>query len=309
MKTCFYLLLCVPCLLNAQLHIQRGANMVAHGDAKIILNNTSFFNDGSFTAGNSTIIFTGQDKLFVGGSTRTAFFNLAAGRDVQLSSDISITGKLLMNEGNVELNNHRLDLGATGIIEGESPHARITGANGGVITATATLNAPVHANPGNIGIDITSSNAASLTITRGHVQQINAEGKRSIQRYYDVQPALSNMDIKLHYFEPELAGNNESDLVLWKVNNNRFTLGAGKALITAYPNPARDMFTLTIYSDANKKTFMNLQDARGHVLERRQVNLAAGLNTVQWNISMLASGTYYVSVENSAAGNVKVVKQ
>ena len=309
MKTCFYiiLLLCIPCLLCAQLHIQRGASMVAQGDAKIVLNNASFLNDGGFTPGNSTILFTGQNKMFAGGSTRTAFFNLAIEHDVQLWGDISISGKLIMDHGNLELNNHRLDLGTTGMIDGEKLSSRITGANGGVITTTALLNTPVNANPGNIGISITSnSNLGPITITRGHVQQINADGKRSIQRYYDI-PAV-NTDLKLHYFEPELAGNDQASLVLWKLNNNRFTMGAGKASLTAYPNPARDKFTLTFYSDASKKATMTLQDAQGHVLERRQGNITSGLNTVQWNIAMHAQGTYYVAVENSSM-KVKVVKQ
>jgi len=289
--------------------------MNIQGDAKIVLNNTSFVNNGNFNAGTSTVMLTGQDGAHqvIGGNSRTVLSSLVIDRplqEVQLNGDISVTSVLFMNNGNLELNNHRLDLGTAGSINGESVNARITGANGGVITSTAVLNAPKNANPGNTGVLINSnSNLGTTTITRGHIQQINAEGKKSIQRYYDVQPAFNAGDItmNIHYFEPELAGNRPTELVLWKLNSNRFTLGAdSKAALSVYPNPARDRFTVTLYSPKSKEAIINLQDARGIVLERRQVRIAAGLNTLQWDISMYAAGTYYVAVDDS---NVKIVKQ
>ena len=300
------LILLLPCLLHAQgLHISSGASMVVQGNASIVLNDASFINDGKFHADNSSIIFSGDNSAFVGGISRTAFNNLVLQNQLQLESDISINGQLTMSSGNLELNNRRLDLGSTGIIIGENINSRITGEHGGIVTATAVLNAPRNVNPGNIGVEINSSSNGTFVITRGHVQQINNAGERSIQRYYDVSPSLNDLTLKVGYLDAELAGNRKSDLVLWKLNN-RFTMGVGSTALSAYPNPARDRFTMSYYSLSNRRTVITLKDVKGHTLETKQVQLIPGLNTIQWNISGYASGTYFLVLENS---NVKLVKQ
>lgn len=355
----------LPCLLHAQgLRIGRGASVVVQGNASLVLNDASFINDGHFSPGSGTVAFTGGEQksnAFIGGVSRTAFNSVLISRPysaLQLESDAALSGLLTMSAGNLELNNRRLDLGSSGIIMGEHINSRITGGNGGTITATAVLNAPKSVNPGNIGVELSSDAQLGLTvITRGHVQQTNESGRQGIQRYYDVEPAAntSNISLRFHYLEPELDGNNEAELVLWsgskslltaigKENSdaatnwltrnnisgmNRFTLGvadkgllanrivkglgdkarAGVSLLQAYPNPARDRFTVSVYSDADKQGTVSLQDARGQVLERRQVRYVKGMNTLQWNIAKYASGTYYLVLENTGASNLEVVKQ
>lgn len=107
---------------------------------------------------------------------------------------------------------------------------------------------------------------------------------------------------------------------------NRFTLGvadkgllanrvlgdksrAGMSFLQSYPNPARDRFTVSVYSDGDKQGTVSLQDIHGKVLERRQVRYARGMNTMQWNISGYAAGTYYLVLENAPGKNLEVVKQ
>ena len=301
------IVLLLPCLVQAQgLRISRGASMVVQGNASIVLNDASFINDGHFNSENSTVVFTGESNGLIGGISRTAFNNLVLQNRLQLESDISLNGQLTMIAGNLELNNRRLDLGSTGMIIGESLNSRITGEHGGTVTATAVLNAPRNVNPGNIGIELNSAeNLGRVVITRGHVQQMNNNGERSIQRYYDVEPAVKDLELKVGYLDAELAGNRKADLVLWKLNN-RYTMGAGSAAIAAFPNPATDRFTLTYFSAASQRVAISLQDTKGHVLETRQVNVAAGLNTLQWNIAGYAAGTYYLV---SGTYNVKIIKQ
>lgn len=351
----------LPCLLHAQgLRIGRGASVVVQGNASLVLNDAALINDGQFSAGSGTVSFTGgemKSNAFIGGVSRTAFNNVLLNRHLQLESDISISGLLTMSAGNLELNNRRLELGSSGMIMGEHLNSRITGARGGVVTAIAVLNAPQSVNPGNIGVELSSTANLGITvITRGHVSQINASGQQGIQRYYDVEPAAGTGDLALrfHYLEPELDGNAESELVLWSGNKssfnwtavgkensdaatnwlsknnisgmNRFTLGvadkslpanrivkglgdksrAGVSLLQAYPNPARDRFTVSVYSDGDKQGTITLQDARGKVLERRQVRYVRGMNTMQWSISRYAAGTYYLVMENTS---LEVVKQ
>jgi len=298
----FLIALLLPCLLQAQgLRIGRGASVVVQGNAGIVLNDASFINDGNFHADNSTIVFTGESQAYVGGISRTAFNNLVLQNQLQLESDISINGQLTMNSGNLELNNRRLDLGSTGIIMGENINSRITGEHGGVVTVTAVLNAPRSVNPGNIGVELNSSeNLGRVVITRGHVQQSN-----SIQRYYDVGAASKHLAVKINYLDPELAGNRKSDLVLWKLND-LFTMGPGRAALSAYPNPARDKFTVSFYGETDKRATITLQDSKGHILETKQVNLKAGANALQWNIAGYSAGTYYLVSGNS---NIKIIKQ
>lgn len=355
----------LPCLLHSQgLRIGRGASVVVQGNASLVLNDASFINDGQFSPGNGTVAFTGGEQksnAFIGGSSRTAFNNVLLSRPysaLQLENDVALSGSLTMSAGNLELNNRRLDLGSLGMIMGEHLNSRITGANGGMVSATAVLNAPKSVNPGNIGVELSSDAQLGLTvITRGHVQQTNVNGQQGIQRYYDVEPAVNagNISVRFHYLEPELDGNNEAELVLWSGNRsqltaigkensdaatnwlartnisgmNRFTLGAadksllanrivkgvgekaraGVSFLQAYPNPASDRFTVSVYSDADKQGTISLQDARGQVLERRQVRYLKGMNTLQWNIARYASGTYYLVLDNTGAGNLEVVKQ
>lgn len=348
----------------ASLRVAQGTSIVAEGDVKIVLNDASLVNNGSFTAGASTVLFTGsaaKQTMFIGGSSRTAFYNLSINRpfeQLQLDNDISVSGALNFSAGNLELNNRRLDLGSTGIIVGENINARIMGAKGGVVVATALLNAPARVNPGNIGVELTSSaNLGATVITRGHVQQVNARGQSGINRYYGIEATNKNAQISMRFFylQPEVGDLNESELVLWSgdafkgwsaagkeygdvsmdwvsKNNlgqlNKFTLGLseknvfaardvkgisdarlGLRSVQAFPNPARDRFTVTLYSDVERGGIMSLQDEWGRVLERRQLQYIKGMNTAQWNIAKYAAGTYYVVFEGTGLANVKVVKQ
>lgn len=360
-KTVIALAVLLPALMQAQdrvaeqpasLRIGQGINIVAGGDIKIVLNDAHFINNGNFTAGASTVLFAGtaaKQTMFVGGNSRTAFNNLSINRpfeQLQLNNDISVSGALNFSAGNLELNNHRVDLGSTGVIVGENTNARITGVKGGVVVATAVLNAPSKVNPGNIGVELTSAaNLGATIITRGHVQQVNARGQSGINRYYDVQAANSSapVSVRFFYLQPEVGDLKESDLVLWSgdafkgwidagkeygdagmdwvAKNNlaqvsRFTLGLnntetrlGVKSVQAFPNPARDRFTVTLYSDTERGGIMSLQDENGRVLERKQLQYIKGMNTTQWNIAKYAAGTYYIVFEGMGIANVKVVKQ
>jgi hypothetical protein len=74
-----------------------------------------------------------------------------------------------------------------------------------------------------------------------------------------------------------------------------------------YPNPAQNIVTAVVSSAGQSQSVILLQDHLGNALEQKKVNLRAGINTVQWNISKYPGGTYYLVLQN--AGNVKIVKQ
>ncbi|MGB8192016.1 MAG: hypothetical protein WCF67_08860 [Chitinophagaceae bacterium] len=218
--------LLLPFLLHAQgLRINRGASVVVAGEVKLVLQDAGIINQGSFSPGNSTVIFAGdaaRTYASVGGSSSLSFHNviidLPAGK-LQLENDVTISGVLALKSGLLELNRYNLDLGRTGIISGENETAYITGQNGGTVTATVMLNAPKNINPGNIGIALSSAaNLGWTVITRGHLAQTNADGQSGIHRYYDVRPTHgrgANIDLRFFYLGPELGKNKEQELMVW----------------------------------------------------------------------------------------------
>jgi hypothetical protein len=183
-------------------------------------------------------------------------------------------------------------------------------------------------------------------ITRGHIPQAGLAGGSGIGRYFDIRPSSSTgarSTLRFFYLDPETANKPEAELVLWWANtsanrwasvgkerqdvegnwvtthdvnaSNRFTLAKAPAgnltasLLTSmqlYPNPASEWFVLTVNCEAASRGVILLQDQQGKVLERRQVAYQAGLNTISWNISKYAAGTYYLVIENA---NLKLVKQ
>lgn len=76
-----------------------------------------------------------------------------------------------------------------------------------------------------------------------------------------------------------------------------------------WPVPARDRFTVTLYSDKAAPAVLVLQDESGRILERRRVNYAVGLNTIRFDLSKYAQGTYVVRMENAPGTYLQVVKQ
>lgn len=343
------------CVRGQGLIINPGAHMVMNGEARLVLHDVGFTNNGNFTCGNSTVIFTSPGSnghSIVAGSIPPAFNNVEIDRrsgSLHLQTNISVSGKLLMQTGILELNSHTLNLGQNGSISGENINTYITAQHGGTIIAKTQLNTPHLVNPGNIGIGLTSTaNFGLTTIIRGHKQHMNGRGERSIYRYYELQPSFNStavVDIRFHYLDTELSNNNESALVIWagkdrganwmttgkELNNNasnwiekkglrimnRFTLGAGtpaklpgtQPFTQAYPNPVRDRFTVLVQVEENSRSTVALKDVNGRVLEVKQVNFTAGVNTIHWNIANYSSGSYYLVFETHGLPNVKIVKQ
>ncbi|MGB3008330.1 MAG: hypothetical protein WBC06_17575, partial [Chitinophagaceae bacterium] len=203
-----------------------GTKIVTNSNAKIVLNNAGFENNGTFSSGNSEVVFSGSTATansYIGGSASTSFYNLTLNKTangLQLNRNIDITNTLLFANGDsLFLNEHNIDLGSTGILSGETGTRRITGRTGGYIQSTQLLDAPTGANPGNLGLDISSvSNLGNTVIRRGHQQQSGA----SVYRYYDVIPTNNaglEATIVFNYFDTELAGVSEGNLGMFYSTN------------------------------------------------------------------------------------------
>lgn len=207
------------------LTINNGGSVVVNGTANIVVNNGGISNAGTFNAGTGTVLFTGATAANISGTSNTAFYNFTidkAGNTIKLLRNIDVTNTLGMTNGFIDLNGFDLNLGTTGSIVGENPNARVMGAAGGFLVKTATLNAPNKANPGNIGVEITTGDNLGLTtIKRGH-QALQLSGNFGINRYFDINsttPLSSNAILRFYYFDQELGNVLESELGVYSLFN------------------------------------------------------------------------------------------
>ena len=210
---------------NAQgIVVGTGATLHINGAANLVINNGGLSNSGTFIPGTGTVTLTGtalSSSTSLSGTSPISFYNLGVNKtagSARLLRNTSITNNLLFTNGNIDLNGFDIDLGSTGSLVGESALSTVVGLSGGSINRTISLNAPTNVNPGNIGIEITSTaNLGLTTIKRGQSQQVNSSGF-SINRYFDVIPTNNtglNATIKMYYQDAELAGVNENELKLW----------------------------------------------------------------------------------------------
>ncbi|MBN2681797.1 MAG: Ig-like domain-containing protein [Bacteroidales bacterium] len=188
----------------------------------------NFVVDDEFSATGGEITFSGSLLQTISGSYEPVFndfmVNNAAG--VRLLMDIEVKGNLKMNTGNLNLNTSNCNLGSSGELMFEVDANRITAVDGMGIPSSGTITA-TRVNPtGNVaGLGLEISPTAALgntTITRGHQEQTGTgtySGNSSILRYYEVVPgakAVIPSDLVMNYFDWELNGHTDGDLVMFQ---------------------------------------------------------------------------------------------
>lgn len=233
-----YMAIILPPGLLAQLRINPGASLIMNGTANLVLNNTSFINNGNFISGNSTITVTGNainNNAFFSSTNSTSFNNLVINKqsnDFLLSSDLAVTGTLAMQKGNLLLNSNTLNLGTTGTIAGENDRSHITG---GTLMATRSFKSsvPRGVNPGNMGLEFTTDvNPGTVVVSRTNEPQTMPNGKKSIARSFTVTATTNsnlNATLLMYYLDAELGTNMESGLTMWNGSDFANTwLPAGK---------------------------------------------------------------------------------
>ena len=215
--------------LSAQLVITPGAQFYISGNAQVTLQNTDLVNNGSFTAGTATLSFTGNALSAISGTQPLQFYQLEISKTgtgmLSLQKAIAITQQINFTSGNIDLSGYNIDLGTTGILNGEQESSHVIGAIGGKVLFSTVINAPSAINPGNLGAIITSSqNLGNVVVGRGHQSQVNSNGTgNSILRYYDITPSNNsslNATLRFQYFDSELNGLTEGSLVCWRSTDN-----------------------------------------------------------------------------------------
>ncbi|MEZ4934399.1 MAG: DUF4331 family protein [Saprospiraceae bacterium] len=74
-------------------------------------------------------------------------------------------------------------------------------------------------------------------------------------------------------------------------------IGKPSSFSNVYPQPAANQVTFELQLENDLNTNIQILDAAGNILETHATNLNAGFNQVQFNISDLSSGMYFIQVE------------
>jgi hypothetical protein len=228
----YILLLIIISLLSckgfAQLNIPSGTQWVNIGNVTVVMNNLDLLNNGIFSAGNSSIKFTGNQNSSITGTSMPTFSIIEVAKTnnakIILGRNINVGSSINFISGLLDLNNNNITLDPTAYIEGETENNRITGTNGGYIEITQNLNAPLSANPGYLGAVMTSAaNLGPVTIRRGHIAQSGTGLSGSIQRYFIITPQNNsglNATLRFNYFDAETNGKDENNFVLFQSDDN-----------------------------------------------------------------------------------------
>jgi hypothetical protein len=209
-------------MLQASGNFTNGASGSLSGNGTFSLKG-NFTNNGIYSTTTGIMEMNGNTlQQIIGNIT---FYTLRLNNTstgARLNNTIGVTNTLDMTDGDLDLNGSNINLGTTASIMNESNDKRIYG-NSGVITTTRNINAPSNLNVGGMGIIITTNaNLGSTIIERGHQVQ-GYDWNNSIQRYYNINPTNNtslDANLKFMYFENELNGVPEVDMVFWRSADN-----------------------------------------------------------------------------------------
>lgn len=211
---------------HAQLKIGAGTFVRTVSGAKINLCGMDLvvYGNADQQPGAGTYIFSGDtDNTFSGTSVPTfdrIVLSKTGGKKLMLLQNLLAGSSLTFISGHLDLNNSLLQVKPGGVISGESAEGHILSSGNGYIYTTTTLNAPVAANPGNLGAVISSTaDLGVTTIRRRHLAQTVGTGNTGIKRYYEIYPTHNtglDATLRLYYSDDELNGLNENTLALWR---------------------------------------------------------------------------------------------
>lgn len=210
---------------QARLHIGDNSSLVCSGAPFIVLNDAAFESAGQLDAGQSTLLFAGSAP----GAAALAEHNFdplsniaihRPGGELRLESDIDLTGDIAFENGGLNLNNHTaFFIIEAGELKGEAPLRRAFGPAGGQLAAGKLLLFPEADNAGQLGAAITAAGSLSYTeVRRGHALHFTPGG-HSISRWYELSSvggAGIDMLIRFSYFDEELNGLDENQLIAWR---------------------------------------------------------------------------------------------
>jgi hypothetical protein len=222
-----------PAQINiGALHIVSGTTWVSTPETAVVLDNMDLQYDASPSwLLNNTFRFTGTTNSAIGGNSQPYVYAVSVAKTspakLFLTTELFVAKRINFQTGLLDLNTQYIALDETALLTNESETSRIYGSLAGGVQIFAQLNGPVNANPGNLGLVLTSpTSLGNVTITRGHVPMyVNFTGY-GVARYYDLSPAAnvdSNTTLRFNYFDAELNGLPEDSLGLWEAQDVTFS--------------------------------------------------------------------------------------
>ena len=81
-----------------------------------------------------------------------------------------------------------------------------------------------------------------------------------------------------------------------------------QGLLSIFPNPAKNLLTVSVSNSANENAVVQVVDMLGKVVKQQNVLLVAGNNTVSLAIDNLAKGSYFVVIKGSSLQQKQFIK-
>ncbi|SEW43646.1 hypothetical protein SAMN05428988_5598 [Chitinophaga sp. YR573] len=253
--------------VNSDFTIAASTTFSAGSSSHTILGNWT--NSGTFTAGSSTVSFTGITDVTITGATSFNILTInksATTNQITLLNDVNVVTLNMTNGGMntgsnlVNITNNR---SGNGIILGTIRHTH------GFGLSTYAFEGP-NMQIGFFGINAITS--VTVNVVKGQISDFPFGG--SINRVYTITVTGTsvslNTTLRLHYEDAELNGNNESTMGLWHYNGS--TWGA-----VATP----------ILGSLNRSTTNNYVELTGLALDvSNRWTISDNTNLVRWNGSV-----------------------
>jgi autotransporter-associated beta strand protein len=220
----------------------------------------AFTNSGAFLPNASTVIFRGSVSQTIPG---VSFYNCTIQNfdGVVLGGDIAINGILTLTEGICNTGVYIIDLGTSGTLV-ETPINPISYVTG-TIKVTRNLLTGVPNTFGNIGVEITENNVNnnSTEVYRVTGTACMGMGNSGILRYFTINPTVDvglQATMKFYYYDHEIVGHVESNLLIYKSIDNRVTWSARNPTMR---DEATNMLTLANISSFSDWTASDGENA------------------------------------------------
>ncbi len=290
---------------QAILRVSPGTNFFVSNNVRIVLNNTSFENNGSLgIASLSRFVFTGNSAVTtINGSGNTVLGELELNKSagiLQLNRFVNISGSVIFTSGNIDLNGNALIAIAdpNGQLIGENNNSRVIG-NAGFLRKLATLNAPANSNPGDIGLAITSAaNLGSTFIERYHYG-IGAQNVRRIFKITPVNNTALNATLQFHYLDAEVGGLDENLFTIWRSANGT----SGWVNQGGVVNTTLNTVTLNGINDFAWYTIAPSNASLPVILSAFDVACSNDAVIMKWQTAQ-EQNTDYVEIQSSLGGSI-----
>ena len=235
--------------------IINGGHFQVTGNVKIILQNTSFDNNGTFSATDGEVQITGnatKANSAISGTQSTTFYNLLINKTtngVQLDNSVNISNQLTLTNGNIDLQNHPLTIQNTASINGGSASSYIQ------TTGTGTLTQEVGAS--NIVFPVGNQSYTPVTVNNsGTTDNFDIRVENAVYQNGTSGNEITTdvVDATWHINEATPGGSNTSLTFQWNASDEMTSFDRNNAFVSDYNSNSWNNFTTQAASGSNPYT-------------------------------------------------------